>query len=141
MKLAFVIPGAGGGGGRVIMEFAKGLANRGHEVRILHPQSSGSARSRARSLYLQLRYGNRGRWWDSFPGPIIPFQSLTEQAAEVEKLSHSLEEIIDSRAWKLVVALRKLSASLFPSGSIQEKFAQLLLKPLPDVFRKRGEKR
>ena len=70
---------------------------------------------------------------------VFSIQSLTEQAAEVEKLSHMLEEINDSKAWNLVVILRRLRVSLFPSGSIQEKFARFLWKPIPAVFRKKNK--
>ena len=41
MKITFVLPGVGGGGPRVIAEYAKGLLERGHDVRILYPVKSG----------------------------------------------------------------------------------------------------
>ena len=72
---------------------------------------------------------------------VFSIQSLTEQAAKVEKLSRMLEEISDSKAWSLVKILRKLRLSLFPAGSIQDKLARFLWKPLPAVFRKKDKKR
>jgi hypothetical protein len=64
-----------------------------------------------------------------------------EQQAKVDELSGQLAEIHNSKAWKFLMTLRKLRISLFPSGSIQEKFSQFLWKPIPGYFRKKGNKR
>jgi glycosyltransferase involved in cell wall biosynthesis len=79
MKVTFVIPGLAGGGPRVIMEYARGLMDRGHEVRILHGRPELTVKSVLRDLHLKLRYGQRGNWSQSFPGELIGYKVLTPE--------------------------------------------------------------
>lgn len=77
MKITFVAPGLVGGGGRVVVEYARGLLERGHEARILHRRTPASPRNLLRSLYLKLRYNNRDAWLRSFGGQVQDYDVLT----------------------------------------------------------------
>lgn len=78
LRIAFVLPGGGGGGGaRVIVRFAQGLRDRGHEVRIFYPYERKSLREKVRETYLGLRYGKRQDWFQTYTGPMIAYNSLT----------------------------------------------------------------
>lgn len=79
MKITFVTPGLTGGGGRVIMEYAKGLLARGHETRILYPRKKSGFRHVLRNLYLQLRYTSRDKWVRAHPGDIVAYNRLTPE--------------------------------------------------------------
>jgi len=63
----------------VIVEYAKGLLERGHDVRILYPRPKFSAHRALRSLYLRIRYGTYARWLVSFPGEIRAYRELTPE--------------------------------------------------------------
>jgi glycosyltransferase involved in cell wall biosynthesis len=77
MRIAFVIPGTGGGGVRSVVRIASGLAQRGHEILLLYRHSRPSLRERARSTYLGLRYGRRHDWLKSFLGRTQAYDTLT----------------------------------------------------------------
>jgi glycosyltransferase involved in cell wall biosynthesis len=84
MKITFVLPGVGGGGPRVIAEYAKGLLERGHDVRILYPVKSG-VREILRGVYLRMCYGggynNKAGYTmlGKFPGEAVPYRILTPE--------------------------------------------------------------
>jgi L-malate glycosyltransferase len=80
MRITFVIPGAGGGGARVIVRYALGLDERGHDVRILHPVPRGGIRNRLRSMYLSARYHSRQDW---FAGSAVKVEAFSELTAEL----------------------------------------------------------
>lgn len=71
---------------------------------------------------------------------VFSVQSLTEQVEAKEELSRRLAEIVNSKAWKLVMTLRRLRISLLPSASFQERVAQLLWRPIQAFFRTKGKK-
>lgn len=77
MKITFVTPGLGGGGGRVIIEYARGLAERGHEARILSRRSRPTVRNRLRDLYLKIRYNHHDKWLRTFQGELVAYDVLT----------------------------------------------------------------
>ncbi len=77
MKIAFVIPGVAGGGVRSVVRIATGLAQRGHDLRILYRTQSQSMRDIARSVYLAMRYGKKPQWLGKFPGQTQSYQTLT----------------------------------------------------------------
>jgi len=79
MRIAFVIPGGGGGGARSVLRIATGLIERGHEIRILHPTPRRHPRAVLRHVYLRLRYGRRNDWTRRFPGVVRPYHSLTPE--------------------------------------------------------------
>lgn len=76
MKIAFVIPGGGGGGVRSIVRIATGLIEHRHRVRILYRDPPATARDRLRRMYLGIRYGQRNRWLTRFPGIATPYRRL-----------------------------------------------------------------
>lgn len=71
---------------------------------------------------------------------VFSTELLADQAAQIQELSLSLAEITNSKAWKLVMVLRKLRVFLFPPNSKREKFAQLFSKPGLNYTRKKGQK-
>lgn len=77
MKIAFVIPGGGGGGVRSVVRIAEGLAARGHAIRILYRQPAPSPRDCLRDFYLRIRHGRRSNWLASFPGEATSYEVLT----------------------------------------------------------------
>lgn len=78
MRIAFVLPGGGGGGGaRVIVRFAEGLRQLGHDVRILCPCQRRSVHERLRETYLALRYRCRHDWLRTFTGTVRQYTVLT----------------------------------------------------------------
>lgn len=82
MRITFVLPGGGGGGGaRVIVRFADGLMQRGHQVRILYAWQHQDLREKLRDLYLGLRYGHRHDWLRTCATPVHPYTSLTADLA------------------------------------------------------------
>lgn len=81
MKIAFVIPGGGGGGVRSIVRIARGLAGRGHVVRILYRRPAPTPRDRLRGLYLRVLHGRRSNWLAGFPGVAVPYGVLTPEIA------------------------------------------------------------
>jgi glycosyltransferase involved in cell wall biosynthesis len=84
MKITFVLPGVGGGGPRVIAEYAKGLLDRGHDVRILYPVKRG-VREILRGAYLRMRYAdgynNKSGYTmlGKFPGETVAYRILTPE--------------------------------------------------------------
>jgi predicted nuclease with TOPRIM domain len=52
-------------------------------------------------------------------------QQLTTELIEKEKMVY---EITESRAWELVIALRKFYSWLLPSGSFQERSVRFLIR-------------
>lgn len=68
MRIVFVEPGASPkpvGGTRIVYEQANRLAERGHEVTVIHPVKLERARKPSKALRLWLRYrswGARGKW-------------------------------------------------------------------------------
>ncbi len=79
MKITFVMPGAAGGGARMVARFAAGLLERNHDVRILHPEARATWRNRLRNAYLGLRYRGREGWLRTFPGEIRPYRTLSAE--------------------------------------------------------------
>ncbi len=77
MRIAFVIPGSGGGGVRSIVRIAKGLIQKGHQVRIAYRAPKPSLRDRFRNAYLAIRFSRGGSWLDSYPGESRPYDDLT----------------------------------------------------------------
>jgi len=77
MKITFVTPGVGGGGGRVIIEYARGLADRGHEARILYRRSRTTVRNLMRDLYLKTRYNHHDKWLQTFQGELVAYDVLS----------------------------------------------------------------
>jgi SAM-dependent methyltransferase len=67
-----------------------------------------------------------------------PYKS--QQAAQIEKLSHEYAEIVNSKAWKFALALRKIRVSLFPPGSTRDKLARFLLRPILRRLPKDGQR-
>jgi glycosyltransferase involved in cell wall biosynthesis len=77
MRVAFVIPGGGGGGVRSVLRVAGGLIERGHELTIYYRQDRSDFWDRLRRLYHALRY-KRGRGWlGEFAEKTIPYRALT----------------------------------------------------------------
>lgn len=79
MKLTFVIPGLAGGGPRVLLEYVRGLRNRGHEARILYPQPKPGPRELLREIYLRLRYKTHGNSISSSAGEVRAYTVLTPE--------------------------------------------------------------
>ena len=78
MRITFVLPSGGGGGGaRVIVRFAVGLRERGHDVQILFPHQHKDLREWMRELYLGLRYQHRHDWLRTYPGIGRAYRALT----------------------------------------------------------------
>jgi len=77
MRIAFVIPGGGGGGVRSVVRIASGLIERGHLVRILYRRLPSDFRDLVRRMYLALRFRRGHTWLRSFPGEALAFTSLT----------------------------------------------------------------
>ncbi|MEI8342263.1 MAG: glycosyltransferase family 4 protein, partial [Verrucomicrobiota bacterium] len=77
MKITFVAPGLGGGGGRVILEYGRGLGRRGHDVRILYRRDRTTVRNILRTLYLRARYDGRDEWFRSYPYECVAYDRLT----------------------------------------------------------------
>jgi glycosyltransferase involved in cell wall biosynthesis len=75
MKLVFVLPGRGNSGGvRCTSLLAKGLRDRGHDVRILYqaPNLEGSCRS------IWTRLLGSQDWLREFPGQVTSFKDLSQ---------------------------------------------------------------
>jgi len=75
MKLVFVLPGRGNSGGvRCTSLLAKGLRDRGHDVRILYqaPNLEGSCRS------IWTRLLGSQDWFRDFPGQVTSFKDLSQ---------------------------------------------------------------
>jgi glycosyltransferase involved in cell wall biosynthesis len=77
MRIAFVIPGSGGGGVRSVVRIAAGLIGHGCSVRILYRHQPPDLRDRVRQMYLAVRYRRGHAWLRSFPGEALPYESLT----------------------------------------------------------------
>lgn len=77
MRIAFVIPGSGGGGVRSVVRIATGLIGHGCSVRILYRHQPPDLRDRVRQMYLAVRYRRGHAWLRSFPGEALPYESLT----------------------------------------------------------------
>lgn len=71
---------------------------------------------------------------------VFSIELLAEQAVHIEDLSLQLAQILDSKAWKLVMILRKLRILLLPPNSKREKFALFLSKPILDHLQREGRK-
>lgn len=79
MRVAFVIPGGGGGGVRSVLRVARGLIERGHELTIYYRADRSDVWDRFRRLYHALRY-KRGRGWlGDFAGNAVPYRALTDE--------------------------------------------------------------
>lgn len=61
---------------------------------------------------------------------VFSVELLAKQSARLEELSDRQAEIINSKSWKLLMALRRLSAFFLPPGSRREKLARYLLQPV-----------
>jgi glycosyltransferase involved in cell wall biosynthesis len=77
MRIAFVIPGSGGGGVRSVVRIAAGLIERGHAVRILYRHQPPDLRDAVRRVYLAFRYRRGHAWLNSFPGEAVAYETLT----------------------------------------------------------------
>jgi len=77
MRIAFVIPGSGGGGVRSVVRIACGLIERGHSVRILYRHQRSDLRDLLRRMCLAVRYRRGHAWLRSFPGVALPYETLT----------------------------------------------------------------
>ena len=71
---------------------------------------------------------------------VFSVESLSEQAAHIEKLSLKHAEILNSTAWKFAMTLRKMRVLFLPPGSLQEKVMRLLLKPVLPYIQKEDQK-
>lgn len=79
MRIAFVVPGGGGGGVRSVLRIASGLMQHGHELTIYHRREPGGTRNRLRSLYHAVRYGRGSGWLGDFTGRAVSYDRLTPQ--------------------------------------------------------------
>ncbi len=61
---------------------------------------------------------------------VFSVELLAKQSARLEELSQRQAEIVNSRAWKFLMTLRRLFAFFFPPGSRREKMARYLLQPV-----------
>lgn len=77
MRIAFVIPGGGGGGVRSVLRIATGLIQRGHVVTVFHRREQNGFRNRLRSIYLSVRYGHGRSWLAGFAGAAQAYEALT----------------------------------------------------------------
>jgi len=66
--------------------------------------------------------------------------SKPAQLAQYEELSRQHADIINSKAWKLVLGLRRMRVAWFPPGSTRERLARFLLKPILSYFEKESER-
>ena len=62
------------------------------------------------------------------------------QAAQLAELSRQHAEILNSKAWKLVLILRRMRLTFFPPGSRRERLAQALLKPVLRYLQKESQR-
>jgi 2-polyprenyl-3-methyl-5-hydroxy-6-metoxy-1,4-benzoquinol methylase len=84
--------------------------------------------------------------WQAWPEHSLSYTyqkttSKSEQAARIEELSRQHAEIINSKAWKLAMLLRKLRIALIPPGSTREKVARFLLRPVLRPTPKEGQRK
>ncbi len=77
MRIAFVVPGASGGGVRSVVRIASGLAERGHQVRLLHGAPRHSPREVLRRAYLRLRFGHRDSWLRNPAMEAVSYRALS----------------------------------------------------------------
>jgi glycosyltransferase involved in cell wall biosynthesis len=108
MKVTFLLPGSGiGGGCRAVMEFANGLLSLGHTVRIFYKE--GQPVSLTKRIYRSLKYGRSTNWLDSFRG------SIEKYGERLDSSSFSPGEIVVSfcsqttlDAWRLPETVKKV---------------------------------
>lgn len=81
MRVAFVIPGGGGGGVRSVLRVATGLNKRGHDVVVLHRSGRADLWDNVRQVYHSIRYGRGRGWLDSFKGRAVAYRTLTAEIA------------------------------------------------------------
>jgi glycosyltransferase involved in cell wall biosynthesis len=70
---------------------------------------------------------------------VFTVQEFTEQAAQLEELSRRLAEIEDSKAWKLVIILRRMRLTFFPPGSTREKLARFIVQPVLRYMQRKSQ--
>ncbi len=81
--------------------------------------------------------------WQEWPEPNVSnaharITSQLETQDKMEDLARKHDEIINSKAWKFVLILRKMRVSLVPPGSTREKVARFLSKPILRYIQKEG---
>lgn len=79
MKVAFVIPGGGGGGVRSVLRVAGGLIDRGHRLAIYYREDRSDFWDNFRRLYHAIRYKRKRGWLGAFAGSTVPYRALTAE--------------------------------------------------------------
>jgi SAM-dependent methyltransferase len=82
--------------------------------------------------------------WQAWPENSLAYghpriASKSPQVAQMEELSCRYAEIVNSKAWKLVLVLRRMRIAFFPPGSTREKLARFLLKPVLRYIDREGQ--
>ena len=83
--------------------------------------------------------------WQEWPEHSLSYAhektaSKSEKPAQLEELSRQHAEIINSKAWKFVMVLRRMRIAFIPPGSTREKLARFLLRPVLRYIQKEGQR-
>jgi glycosyltransferase involved in cell wall biosynthesis len=133
MKVAFLLPSCGiGGGCRAVMEFANGLLALGHTVRIIYKEEQPV--SLTKRIYRSLKYGRSTNWLDSFKG------SIEKYGENLEFSSFSPGEIVVSMcsqttldAWRLPETVKKVFHCHGAEYENWDRFMAAINLPMPKI--------
>jgi hypothetical protein len=82
--------------------------------------------------------------WQEWPEHSLSYASATlsskPEAFAQEEISRKYAEIINSKAWKFLMVLRRLRIVFVPPGSAREKLARFLLRPFRRYSQKEDSK-
>jgi glycosyltransferase involved in cell wall biosynthesis len=118
MKISFILPGyvwIPGGGSRIVYEYAHHLAERGHDVSVIHPRNLQYPGSEAVPLYDRLRSEIKG-FRKYFSKPVIEWQTISDRVQLVYVPNASAPYLPDADAifatgWQTVDSVLKAPES------------------------------
>jgi glycosyltransferase involved in cell wall biosynthesis len=132
MKVTFLLPGSGiGGGGRAVMEFANGLLSFGHTVRIFYKEEREV--SLIKRVYQSLKYGRVTNWLDLFKGNVKKYKNLEVSDFSPGEIVVSMCAQTTLDAWQLPETVRKVFHCHGAEYENWDRFMAAINLPVPKI--------